>query len=115
MKPCHSHKSATALWIHVAGQYLGLKHNLGQLLPLFGGEARLLELLEAVGKPLPLLQAAQLAGLHRHLATVGAFKVGLNLLHRSLGFPQVPQTCRRTRGLAVLSRCCEVKSAFLPC
>lgn len=75
-----------------AGQYLGFKHNFGQLPPLFGGKACLFELLEAVGEPLPLLQAAQLAGLHRHVATVGAFKVGLNLLHRSLSFPQVPQT-----------------------
>lgn len=44
--------------------YLRLQHDLCQLPPLLSGETLLLELLKAVSKPLLLLQAAQLAGLH---------------------------------------------------
>lgn len=47
-----------------AKTYLRLEHDLGQLAPLLGGEALLLEFLKAVSEPLPLPQAAQLAGFH---------------------------------------------------
>lgn len=43
---------------------LRLQHDFGQMPPLLRGKTGDLELLEAVSKPLSLLQAAQLAGLH---------------------------------------------------
>lgn len=44
--------------------YLRLQHDLCKLSSLLSGETVLLELLKAVSEPLPLLQAAQLAGLY---------------------------------------------------
>lgn len=70
---------------------LRLQHDCCQPPPVLCGEARLLQLLKAVGQPFPLCQTAELAGLHGDVTTVGVFQVGLDLFHQGLGFPEMTE------------------------